>query len=568
MPFLAQNPHVVRKSSRTKKSHTFHAYTTIIMPLSNAQLKAFWTNAAQMGLSDRTRSQLAVEGLATPEDFEDFTEEADLDGLFKLLAKPPKEMSGTGATATLTEVAAFVVPAKTMIRMHGVRLILAYYRLVGRDVNADDLFWPVVKSFVEQWKALLEKKKADVGQPPKLTKDKLIYKWLESFEQYLSDKIGVRNAPLTYLTRPTVAAPALLAREPDEPFSSNFASIEEELKNCVRHSHNLYKADNNALFQMLDRSTSGHDVGATIAPFRRTQDGRGAILAIKGQHAGRHVWDKLVKDANIVLQTRTWTGTTSITLSQHTSGQRKAYIQLTEAAVHAPADVPNNRQRVTYLLDSMKTENPKVLAGIAAIEQDETGKRVSFEDASTFLLPSCPVTAKNVKQQGLGAKVSGAAATTPPEGGPVPLGKTGVELRFHAPDKFAKLSKEQKAELSVWNRANPSHGGGKKRTRGGAMTTAKKAKVAAAKATEVISAMVESHAAELAAMSAKISAFGTMPPTVTPTGRPSGPAPAFIPPGGSYGPSQYDLDEKARVASLKLQSILKPTAKKGKKTDS
>ncbi len=146
---------------------------------------------------------------------------------------------------------------------------------------------------------------------------------------------------------------------------------------------------------MLVCSTSGHDVGATISPFCRTQDGQGAILAIKNQHAGRHIWDKIVKDANAVLQTRTWSGTTSITLHQHISAQRKAYIQLTEAAVHAPADVPNNRQRVTYLLDSMKTENPKVLACMAAIEQDETGKQVSFEDASTFLIPSCPVTAKN-----------------------------------------------------------------------------------------------------------------------------------------------------------------------------
>ena len=54
---------------------------TIIMPLSNAQLKAFWTNAAQMGLSDCTCSQLAVEGLATPEDFEDFNEETALPSL-------------------------------------------------------------------------------------------------------------------------------------------------------------------------------------------------------------------------------------------------------------------------------------------------------------------------------------------------------------------------------------------------------------------------------------------------------------------------------------------------------
>ena len=116
------------------------------MPLTAAQLTAFWTNAAQMGLSARTRTQIAVEGLVTPDDFEDFNDEADLEGLFKLLLKPPKVMIG----AVLTEVASYVIPAKTMIRLHGVRLIMVYYRMVGRAVEADDLLWPVVKSFVEQ----------------------------------------------------------------------------------------------------------------------------------------------------------------------------------------------------------------------------------------------------------------------------------------------------------------------------------------------------------------------------------------------------------------------------------
>jgi hypothetical protein len=142
------------------------------MPLTAAQLTVFWTGPAQMGLFARTCTQIAAEGLTTPDDFEDFNDEADLEGLFKLLLKPPKVMVGM----VLTEVAAYVIPAKTMIRMHGVRLIMAYYRMVGRDVSANNLFWPVVKSFVEQWKALLEKKKADVGQAPKLTKDRVIHK--------------------------------------------------------------------------------------------------------------------------------------------------------------------------------------------------------------------------------------------------------------------------------------------------------------------------------------------------------------------------------------------------------
>ncbi len=98
----------------------------------------------------------------------------------------------------------------------------------------------------------MEKKNADVGQPPRLTKDRLVYKWLESIQQHLSEKIGVRNAPLTYLIRPLVAAPAvLLPRAGLQPFSLSYFSIEEELKLCTSHTHNLFQADNSALFQLL-----------------------------------------------------------------------------------------------------------------------------------------------------------------------------------------------------------------------------------------------------------------------------------------------------------------------------
>ena len=85
-----------------------------------------------------------------------------------------------------------------------------------------------------------------------------------------------------------------------------------------------------------------------------------------------------------VLQTRTWSGATTITLLQHTLMQRKAYMQLTEAAENVPAEVPGPRQLVTYCLDSLKTVEPKVLAGMAAIEQDELGKQRDFELSVIF----------------------------------------------------------------------------------------------------------------------------------------------------------------------------------------
>ena len=159
--------------------------------------------------------------------------------------------------------------------------------LVDRAIEPKDLFWPVIKNLVEQWKALMKKKKADVGQPPKLTKDKLVYKWLEQFQQYLSDKIGVRNYPFTYLTCPSKYPLAVFGPcAVDQPYSMEYKLIEHKLQLCMLHALNLFQADNTALFQVIDCVVVGRDVLATIALFCCTQNGRGAFMAIVAQHAG------------------------------------------------------------------------------------------------------------------------------------------------------------------------------------------------------------------------------------------------------------------------------------------
>jgi hypothetical protein len=192
--------------------------------------------------------------------------------------------------------------------------------------------------------------------------------------------------------------------------------------------------------------------------------------------------------------------------------QRKAFIQLSEAGEHVPTELPNDRTRVSYLLDSLKTDNPKMLAGTAAIEQDELGKRAHFEKTVTFLLPFDPVVAKNAKAKGLGVNVSGTAAEKPVSGATV--GKTGVELRWHEPQKFSKLTKEQKFELSEWNKTQPKRDSGKKRTSDRAKSADKwkKARVASVlKAqAELMEAMADSHSADMAVMNARIAGMTTI----------------------------------------------------------
>ncbi len=97
--------------------------------------------------------------------------------------------------------------------------------------------------------------------------------------------------------------------------------------------------------------------------------------ALKTQHAGKAVYDRLVKDAEQTLSNKILNGNTSTTLASHMGAQHKAWISMQECADHVPVDVPNDQARVTYLMDSIKTTDPTVLAALAAIRQDVPNKQ-------------------------------------------------------------------------------------------------------------------------------------------------------------------------------------------------
>jgi hypothetical protein len=532
-----------------------------------AALTLFFEDANNMGLSNRTRLQLANEGITDPEDFKEFDEDG-MTAIFSNLLKPPKvPVAGAAgrANGALREIQAYEVSAKSKMRLKGARLIAKFYDNVGRPLDPDNMAWPVIKRFLEQWKALMERKKADHGQPPKLTKNHAVHKWVDSFVLHLSQKVGVRDAPLDYIVRAIAAVdPAPPARQIGDPHSIEMGSIDGDLTARMPHNHPLYKVDNGMVFDMIETSVRGHDVAATIAPFRRGRDGRGALLAMKSQHAGKAIYDQLVKDAESIFKSRTWTGTTSVTLSQHMGLHRKAYITLTECAEHIPVEVPNDRARVTYLLDSLKTIDPSVLAAMAAVRQDDADKRINFENAFTFLAPSCPVIAKAAKKGRVTfeANVSGTGGK-PHQGGlggdreKPGKGATGVALRYHKFEEFKNLSKEQQQELTEWNKANG--GGSNQRKKKGKRpspagsprnnsSNEKKFKgmIASmeARQAEMIEALTEAQKANIAAMHAS--------PAASPRTAGVGAVQGTV---GAVSPEV--MIERANVAMLKLSGILK-----------
>jgi hypothetical protein len=282
-------------------------------------------------------------------------------------------------------------------------------------------------------------------------------------------------------------------------------------------------------------------------------------MAIRAQHAGKDVWDKLHKEAESILQTLKWSGTTNVTLAQHMGKHHQAIITLTECAEHIPVDVSNERSRVTYLMESINSVNPTMLTALGAVRQDELGKHLNFESAFAYLVVICPVEAKLGKKRKVTFQVgiSGAEASTASGlGGDAKkpgFGTTGVALRYHKHKDFMQLPKAQKDELTTWQKGNAAKNGTGKRPATNKLNSKAQKKykgmVSAleTKQNEVLQAMAEAQQAGIAAMLA-----GASPYVAQVAGATAAPP----------AQSKDVLVERAQVATLKLQGILKA----GKKT--
>ena len=73
--------------------------------------------------------------------------------------------------------------------------------------------------------------------------------------------------------------------------------------------------------------------------------------------------------------------------------------------------------------------------------------RNDFENAVTFLLPSCPVAKKRKTTDGGSNFSAEIFSTNAQDGTKKRIGKTGVELRYHKKEEYGHLGENQKDEL-------------------------------------------------------------------------------------------------------------------------
>ena len=93
------------------------------------------------------------------------------------------------------------------------------------------------------------------------------------------------------MTRPEAVVPAAAPDlAPGQPYGAIFGSVEEELVQRGSHDHALFREDNALVYFYLEEATRSTSYAASIKPFQRTKNGRGAWLAMVAQYAGEDKW--------------------------------------------------------------------------------------------------------------------------------------------------------------------------------------------------------------------------------------------------------------------------------------
>ena len=289
-------------------------------------------------------------------------------------------------------------------------------------------------------------------------------------------------------------------QEANKPHSTEHGSIEAELIARASHDHELYKEDNGSVYYHLEVATRGTIYSASIKPFQRGKDGRGAWLALTSQYAGNDKWEAELKRQDDLLHQHQWKGQNTFPLEGFIGQHRNAFVSMQQCAEHVSYQLPNKHTWVGYLLEGIQCPDAGLQAAMASVRTDNgvDGMRNDFEKAAAHLLPYNPVAKKRAtvaQNKRSAAQISSVeleeesvrgdvSSTTMPK--KASIGRTGVHLQYHTPNKYDNLSNEQKDELREWRKQNPSKKkGGDNEVRKGGRSKSSKRQLASVVAKEL-----------------------------------------------------------------------------------
>ena len=339
------------------------------------------------------------------------------------------------------------------------RLIIAcdlasQYLLPNRDINQDTLNKARLRHFGKYSDVMDVLKKKDRPEPEKVGAKYTVTKFMEDFPTYLKSQIGVRGVPLIYVIRDDDTPDPLDALHTDVPYSEESGSFQRELERHLPHNGVGWSEDNAAVFDILLSALQTSSFVTSLKGFQKTQDGRESWKNLKLHNLGKSVWDMRTKAAEVQVSHKVFDGKNHrFSLKAHCNSHREAHQEMIRASEETDYQVPDERTRVTRLLESIQTTYPKLESAKVTVEND-TQKRENFEMAADFLCRFAPTRKENP-----GGLYRIASTVTDMKDELGNLNHVDVEVRYYTPEEWNKLTKEQRKKCILTRQIQKKEGG-------------------------------------------------------------------------------------------------------------
>ena len=399
-----------------------------------------------IGIPDPRERREAVrdQGLGVIRDFLELDKDA-IEVLCSSVRKPGgtipnPDIANPGAPAVIPNPG-FNIPAICEKRLIAAAYTAKLYNMIGRAITPDTMSWDRIKKF-DTHRVLMEDHE-DPEKLPVVSKSFGIIRAMDIVPSHLRDRLGVRKIPLSYVIRDTADPGNVPLPQADQPTSTDFTSITEELIHYAPHQGDEYEEDNAKVFQIMQDMVAGTSFESSVKGHQRRRDGRAAYLALCQHNLGSSKWDKILEDAENYVSKREWNGRNHrFNLKLHINKHREAYNDMVRASQHVEYSLPNEHTRVGRLLKSITSKEPSIVSAITHIHGTTT-QRNDFETAADFLLLTSPTNTNVSNTQRI------SASRTTSDGGDTKKGpETGVEIRYYTKKEYAKLSQAQRKELA------------------------------------------------------------------------------------------------------------------------
>ena len=396
---------------------------------------------------------------------------ADIDSIKSTMSTAIRNHRGNSSQS-------FKLPTRTCLRLKGLIKVFEYMSLVRRDIRIDNITWPNVLAFLDEWNALKELATIPPPAVPKFNTQKGMPKHMHSMFEFLGRVYGNQKCPVTYMLVPDSerdesspeSAPDLI---PGRFFTEAHARIVDELHARASRHTPAAQADNELIYKYVADSLIGTSGEALLQEFERTRDGCGLWKRLMETQCTDAIHESLANGHLHFLMTACWNGPQSGDLHPFVDKLRRQYTLYCESAEKANMQMYTDTTRVKWMIKSLsKCTDTNLRIRINNIRDDDEYLN-DFEKAAQYISKTDyegKGKKKNKRVQiagddsaDIGAVGADGRASKKLKGksyqSKLNLNggkgeKTGVALRWYDKDEFRKLSAEEKKELREWRATN------------------------------------------------------------------------------------------------------------------